>query len=483
MSSDALDFDDVQGLVRFGHGPLREAVFVLARVKDVAAARAWLLSAPVSTATKTSSPPGTALQVAFTAQGLEALGVPSSIRAGFSAEFREGMADANRARRLGDVGANAPAQWEWGYETTVPHVLVMLFARAGELGALVDRTCSEAWCAGFDAVRRLGTAALDDEEPFGFKDGLSQPTVDWEQRRNPSSSRHEYSSEVSLGEFLLGYRNEYGKYTDRPLVDAGVSSGALPVALDAPDKRDVGRNGTYLVMRQLRQDVRGFWQHLSREAGGDEQAAAALAARLVGRTLTGKPLAHEPGGNEFTFDGDRAGVVCPVGAHIRRANPRNSDYPNHETGVRRLLADLGLPGSAFQDDLVSAVRFHRILRRGREYGPSLPVPEALRPAPTDDPERGLHFVCLNANISRQFEFIQGAWLMSSTFAGLTGEADPLLGHRQRIAGGGGTDGFTVQREGLRTRMSGLPPFVTVRGGAYFFLPGVGALRFLVGVSG
>ena len=111
--------------------------------------------------------------------------------------------------------------------------------------------------------------------------------------------------------------------------------------------------------------------------------------------------------------------------------------------MKQLLADLGLPPRAFQDDLISSVRFHRILRRGREYGPSLPVDEALRPAPPDEPERGLHFVCLNANISRQFEFMQNAWMMSTKFAGLTGESDPLLGHRQQIAGGWGTDGFTI----------------------------------------
>jgi len=495
VSRDTIDFDDVQGLVRFGHGPLPEAVFVLARVTSAAAARAWLRLAPVTTAASTSSPPATALQIAFTAQGLEALGVPLSVRAGFSSEFLEGMADANRARRLGDVGWNAPAQWDWGHEATVPHVVVMLFAKPGQLGALVDRTCGEAWRDAFEELRRLGTADLDGFEPFGFKDGISQPTVDWGQRRDPASGRHRYGNEVALGEFLLGYRNEYGKYTDRPLVGADASTGGLPAAEDAPEKRDVGRNGTYMVMRQLRQDVRGFWRHLAREAGGDETAAEALAARLVGRTRGGDPLSHghrtipgvadadAPRRNQFTFDDDRAGVVCPVGAHIRRANPRNGDYAYHETGVTRLFADLGLPGSAFQDDLVSAVRFHRILRRGREYGPSLAIAEALRPGPADDPERGLHFVCLNANISRQFEFIQGAWLMSSTFAGLTGEGDSLLGHRQRIAGGGGTDRFTIQRDGLRRPVSGLPPFVRMRGGAYFFLPGLRALRFLAGASG
>ena len=97
---------------------------------------------------------------------------------------------------------------------------------------------------------------------------------------------------------------------------------------------------------------------------------------------------------------------------------------------------------------MSSVRFHRILRRGREYGPGA-VARRTRspPAPPDDPERGLHFICLNANISRQFEFLQNAWMMSTKFSGLTGESDPLLGNREPIPGCPVTDDFTIQQDG------------------------------------
>jgi deferrochelatase/peroxidase EfeB len=346
-------------------------------------------------------------------------------------------------------------------------------------------------------VRWLATADLDGVEPFGFADGISQPAIDWTQERDPDGARIEFSNVAALGEFLLGYRNEYGKYTDRPLVDANAATASLPAAEDDPGKKDVGRNGTYLVMRQLRQDVRGFWQFLWRQAGGSQAQADRLAAALVGRTMDGEPLvpvqaeaipgigsrAEELRQNQFTFDGDPHGVACPFGAHVRRANPRNADYPGRPVGLARLVAAVGLGSNAFRDDLMSSVRFHRILRRGREYGTGISRLEALSPAPADDAERGLHFICINANISRQFEFLQNAWMASSKFSGLTGESDPLLGTRDASPGCPVTSGFTMpQADGPPKRIVDLPPFVAVRGGAYFFLPGLRALRYLAGAQ-
>ena len=159
-------------------------------------------------------------------------------------------------------------------------------------------------------------------------------------------------------------------------------------------------------------------------------------------------------------------------------NPRNSDYPGHPTGVKKLFAMLGLSRRVFRDDLTSSVRFHRVVRRGREYGPALSPTDALLPAPSDDQRRGLHFICLNANISRQFEFLQNAWVMSTKFSGLTGTSDPLLGNRAPINGCPATDGFVIEGDGTPgRRVAGLPQFITVRGGAYFFLPSVRAIRF------
>lgn len=498
MKQSEVDYSDVQGLVRFGYGKMKEASYVHLRVKDVTAARGWLRNAPVSSAVATTPPPPSAMQVAFTAAGLEALGVPPSVLAGFSPEFLTGMTEENRARRLGDVGSNAPSQWEWGNATSVPHLMVMFFAEPGRLQAFMQNSKGNAWNAAFEEQRWLGTADLDGIEPFGFTDGISQPQIDWERQRNVTRPQIDYSNVVALGEFLLGYSNEYDKYTDRPLIDAdSASARRLLAAEDAPEKKDIGRNGTYLVMRQLRQDVRSFWQFVNRRAGGNSAEADKLGAAFVGRTRAGDPLVPMqeqpiPGigpdpeqirQNQFTFAKDPMGAGCPFGAHVRRENPRNTDYPGRPTGLAKLITMLGFGPSGFRDDLMSSVRFHRILRRGREYGPELLPENALAPAPPNDPERGLQFICLNANISRQFEFLQNAWTVNTKFSGLTGESDPLIGNREAIPGCPVTDNFTMQKDGsLRRRVSGLPQFITVRGGAYFFLPGLRALRYFAGAG-
>src|SRR5271165_3450778 len=129
MNVSPVDYRDVQGLVRFGYARMTDACYFLVNVKQTAAARRWLATAPITTAVTLNPLPKTALQVAFTRQGLEALGVTQSVIAGFSAEFIAGMAsDENRSRRLGDVAANSPANWRWGNADRVPHAVMMLFA-------------------------------------------------------------------------------------------------------------------------------------------------------------------------------------------------------------------------------------------------------------------------------------------------------------------------------------------------------------------
>jgi deferrochelatase/peroxidase EfeB len=497
MRQSEVDYGDVQGLVRFGYGKMTGASYVLLRVKDAAAARSWLRDAKITSAQAMKPPPTTALQIAFTATGLAALGVAPSVIANFSPEFLAGMAEENRARRLGDIDSNAPSKWEWGYESTAPDLLVMFFAEPTGLARFIQDSKGNTWSSAFDELRWLGTADLDGVEPFGFADGISQPELDWKQQRHVVSPQIDYSNVVALGEFLLGYPNEYHKYTNRPLIDADSASRGLLNAEDAPQKKDVGRNGTYLVMRQLRQDVRGLWQFVHREANGNTSEAEKLAEAFVGRTRKGSPLVPPqeqpiPGvgpdpdevcQNQFTFDKDPMGVRCPFGAHVRRANPRNTDYPGRPKGLAKLITMFGFGPKGFRDDLMSAVRFHRILRRGREYGPELLPQNALGPGPADDPERGLHFICLNANISRQFEFLQNAWMSSTKFSGLTGESDPLLGNRTAVAGCPVVGDFSQpQDDGITRRVSDLPQFVTIRGGAYFFLPGLRCLRFFAGAG-
>lgn len=496
MSKSEIDFADVQGLVRFGYGKMKGASYALLRVKDASAARAWLRAAPITSAVTMKPPPTTAVQVAFTAAGLKALEVSERVIAQFSPEFLTGMTEESRARRLGDVGANSPEEWEWGYESTVPDLMVMFFAEPNRLQEFVQRSKGEHWSEAFEEMRWLGTADLDGIEPFGFADGISQPAIDWERRRNVTRPQLDYSNVTALGEVLLGYPNEYNRYTDRPLLDPDVASRDLLPAENAPAKKDLGRNGTYLVLRTLRQDVRGFWKFLHDQSDGNVDEAEKLGAALVGRTRTGEPLvptrehsipgidhadSEQVAKNQFTFARDPAGTRCPFGAHIHRANPRNTDYPGRPTGLKKLITMIGFGPKGFRDDLMSSVRFHRIVRRGREFGSELKPEDALAPPPPNEPERGLHFICLNANISRQFEFLQNAWMMNTKFSGLTNESDPLLGNRAAIPGCPASDHFTLPREGgVPRRISGLPQFVTVRGGAYFFLPSLRALRYFAG---
>ena len=481
-----VELDDVQGVVRFGYKKLTQASFLLLRVKDRDAARAWLAAASVTSAADADPRPKTALQIALTSEGLRALGVADGIVAAFAEEFNAGMSgDASRARRLGDVADSDPARWQWGAGEQLPHVLVMLYAECGHLDAL--QASVQAQCnAGFDQLACLATSVRDDTdntEPFGFVDGISQPELDWTRSRAARDEcQFDYTNRACLGEFLLGYPNEYGAYTDRPLLDIKGDAGTLlPRAEDAPDKADLGRNGSYLVMRQLRQDVQGFWQFLDRQAGGDAALRDRRAAAMVGRTLDGEPLAatSSAGGNDFTFQSDPRGDRCPLGAHVRRANPRNADLPPGKPGVvSRLIRLLGFDAAARANDLVASTRFHRLLRRGRKYGDPVSIAQAVA-GMGGGAEPGLHFICLGANIMRQFEFVQSAWMMGTRFDGLKSEGDPLLGHRQPDADGLATDAYSMPRpDGPDQQLCGLPRFVTVLGGAYFFLPGIRALRYL-----
>ena len=491
--SEAIDFSDVQGLLRFGYKHHTEGAFALLRVHNRAAARAWLARAPVATAAKGPLPPAV-LQVAFTAQGLHELGVPEPVMAGFAPEFVAGLGtDPNRARRLGDIGHNDPARWQWGGgDESQPHVLVMVYAMPGRLDACC-RDLETHWAVAFELMRWLPTTDMGGVEPFGFVDGVSQPEIDWE-RRIPAADhdRLAYGNLSCLGEFLLGYPNEYGRYTPRPLLEAtGAAATQLPRAEDQPDRADLGRNGSYLVLRTLRQDVPGFWRFLDARAGGDPAERQRLAEAMVGRRMDGQallpPAATPVAGvspdaaarNGFTFDDDPAGVRCPVGAHIRRANPRNADLPANTDGLlSRARRILGFDGAVLHADAVASVRFHRVLRRGREYGQRIPLVEALarNSAPV---ETGLQFICLCADLARQFEFVQGAWIAGTKFAGLPHEGDPLMGNRLSAPDEPDTARFTMPRAGCPSRVvEGLPPFVDVVGGAYFFLPGVRALRYL-----
>ncbi|WP_372784731.1 Dyp-type peroxidase [Phenylobacterium sp.] len=488
MADPITETADIQGILKSGYGPLTESTQLLLRVRDPAKARAWLAKAkPTSIADLEVKVPA-ALHVAISAPGLRALGLAEAVVRGFSPEFVSGMAaDAARSRRLGDVGPNAPEHWDWGTAAWEPHLLVMLFAEPGGLGPFRAGVVTPAFKQAFE-VRELAAATLDGNEPFGFVDGISQPQVDWAAARTPSTADDlDYGNQIAAGEFVLGYANEYGRITNRPLLNPGQDAGGmLPRAPDAPDRADLGRNGSYLVLRQLDQDVRGFWRFAAANGGQP------LAEAMVGRRLDGQPLvaassttirgvgpkADDVRLNSFDFDSDQLGLACPFTGHIRRANPRTGDLPGGDQGLLKfLLGMLGL-GVDRRADTIASSRFHRLLRRGRKYGQTLSPAEAADPA-APDPKAGLLFVSLSANIQRQFEFVQGAWLASAKFGGLTGEQDPLLGVRLPFPGDQRTDGFRQpQAAGPCREIEAMPQFIRMRGGGYFFLPGLRALKFI-----
>lgn len=507
----SVDYTDVQGLVRFGYAKMTEACYFLLKIADPQAARRWLAKAPVTTAEKNGSSPESALQVAFTYEGLQQLNIPVKVMKQFPTEFITGMTgDPSRSRRLGDTYENSPTTWYWGANGNVPHAVVMLFAKPGQLENAKQAIQNQFWDAAFKDIKCLSTTDMGGREAFGFIDGISQPELDWELTRKVSRNCDQltYGNVVCLGEFLLGYSNEYGRYTDRPLLDPGdPGSEELLEAEDHPGKKDLGLNGTYVVMRDLEQDVRGFWQFVDSVSGSHPSQRYMLAEAMLGRVISdGSPLVSLsktpiPGVgtdanadkrkldielNQFTYDSDPDGTRCPFGAHIRRGNPRNADIPGGIQGwISHLIHILGFGNKNVRDDLVSSTRFHRVLRRGREYGEPLSPEEALQPKPPGgEPPRGLRFVAVNANIQRQFEFVQNAWMVRTKFDGLTEESDPLLGNRAPVSGCPFTNTFSLPQENeVRQRIMGVPQFITVHGGAYFFLPGMRALRYISQAGG
>jgi deferrochelatase/peroxidase EfeB len=261
-----------------------------------------------------------------------------------------------------------------------------------------------------------------------------------------------------------------------------------------------------------------------------------LAAKMVGRWPSGAPLELSPDQDDPSLadsdtygfyekgahdENDRLGRRVPLGSHTRRSNPRDSLEPGP-----------GGEGRLTREESLRVTRLHRMIRRGRPYGPA--IARSMKPQDilkigmlisqyverkiaetspeardafkkeviqavggqadlesmkleeimevvvrTVKEDRGLHFLCFNASIARQFEFVQQTWINNPKFGGLYGDNDPIMGQRQ-TAQVGPADTFNEQGSPVRKRFQSLPEFVTVRGGAYFFMPGIKALKYLAG---
>jgi len=435
-SNPKLELDDIQsGVLRPRPTPY-VATYIAFRIDDRKAGRELMrrVARVVTSADSPTSPlADTWVSVALTYEGFKALGVPQDSLDSFSWEFRQGM--AARADELGDTGESAPENWEKPLGTGDVHVvLVAVSPDEGRLeAALEPARQTYRQLSGVEAIWRQNCHALPTEtEPFGFRDGISHPAI--EGSGVPGSNPKERP--LKAGEFVLGYADELG----------GVQK-TVPEVL--------GRNGTYVVFRKLRQRVAEFRRYLKANANGPEDEEL-LAAKMMGRWRSGAPLALCPfhddpalgedprRNNDFLFrDDDAAGFKTPAGSHIRRMNPRDAQ-------------------------IAGVARIHRMIRRGTAYGP--PLPEGV--LEDDGADRGLMFAFVGAHIGRQFEFVQSQWVNDGVFFGAGEDRDPITGS------GGGPGAFTAPRRPVRRRIQGIPQFVVTRGGEYCFMPGLRALKWL-----
>jgi Dyp-type peroxidase family len=441
-----IDLSDIQGNVLRGYTH-PAAAYLFLRIVDVDAARALMrrmLPQVATAAPWRDGPPDTAMNVAFTFAGLRALGLREDVLASFPDAFRDGM--AARAARLGDRGPSAPDAWEAGLGTGDAHVLVTVYAVDGEhlRAALAKIIGADADQNAVTLVHLQRAEALPGgRDHFGFFDGIAQPAVRGAGvQPRPGDGQPDGAGgwrELATGEVLLGYEDE---------------DGTLPAAPLAP----FDRNGTFVVYRKLAMDAAAFRRFIASEGERYPGGPRLLAAKIVGRWPDGTPLAVSPGSpdasvssdarriNDFGYGDDPEGLKCPLGAHVRRANPREA---------------LGF----FDGRLTNR---HRLVRRGRAYG----KPLAAGLAEDDGVDRGLVFVCFQADIWRQFETVQALWIDDGDPFGLGRDKDFLVGEPY------GTEGkMTIQGHPPHF-LKPQPRFVTLRGGEYLFQPSMKALRGL-----
>jgi hypothetical protein len=541
----ALEVNEIQSLVFGGLSFLKYAMAIGFAFGE-SGARNWLAVVADSVSFGDGRKLGDCAMIfGVAASALHKLSLPDEALATFPSAFLQGMAASSRSRILGDAGANAPSAWKWGAGAQALDGVLLLYGVTEEALETTRRSVGEQLRAhGHRAIMEIPFVDLPDRtatdqesrraklEPFGFVDGISQPVIRGTYKALRGADPIHL---VEAGEFILGYPDNRGNLPAGPTLD-GIHDpeNVLPIAI-APqhgfaqpivnNARDLGRNGSFLAIRQLEQDVDGFWQFCAHIAGRLHEQFPGwggvrpefVGAKLIGRWPDGSSVVrfpYQPGtevdrdqplirpgvgpvdqveallspgalpppppaqpqavartpshrkvsvkftrdevrdivttpDNDFLFGAeDPQGLRCPFGAHIRRANPRESFSP----------------GS--QEQLAITNR-HRILRVGRRY---------RQPA---DERPGLFFMCLNADVERQFEFVQQTWLQAPSFHGLTDERDPIIGSRhpdkQPV-----DDGFSLPTREAPVRFKGMPDFVRTLGGGYFFLPGRSLLRYLCG---
>jgi len=473
MASPKLDLFDIQGNILRGYRSFHFARFMFFHIADAEGGRQFLqqLLPFITPAEWGGRKPTGATNVAINFAGLRALHLPAECLASFPVEFQEGM--RKRAKSLGDTEESDPELWDDVWKSGAVHILVMVYAdqptarqaRCDQISSLVRTINAGAPAPLISELQHQDAQWLEIDgertrkEHFGFADGISNPDVEGvpdngigEDIGNPTAPG--VFRKVPVGEFILGFPGEGGEVAPMPL------------------PRLLGYNATYLVLRKLQQYVSRFRSFLTAQANSLNRAIGGalepgvcaeefLAAKMFGRWPDGSPLMTRPDapaadpGNEFSYTEDPSGARCPLGAHIRRAYPR--DF-------------LGFDGKL--------VNRRRLIRRGIAYG------DYLKPGQEDRGDRGIIFLAFNSGFD-QFEFVQGNWINYGDDFQQGNDVDPIAGNRtsgRPTAGSRKRDRMMIPGDDTKPRRPFLcfdiPRFVSTKGGDYFFVPSLTGLRLI-----
>ena len=376
------------------------------------------------------------VNLAFTYNGFKKLGLDEDSLSTFPEAFKEGM--AARAAILGDTGLNHPDNWEDKITSPDLHGVVILFAaNKDQLESSIKN--HQDYLDKNPGVEILSTVLLEAVPPFdyvhehfGYRDRMTTPLIEG-MGIEPTLGSEQPSKP---GEFFLGYPDQTG------------------LTPELPKPEILSKNGSFLAYRKMREHVGAFRDFL-KENGKTVEEQELIAAKMMGRwRKTGAPLVLSPNkddqelgwdekrNNNFDYGKmDPKGYACPIGAHIRRMNVRDTKVSNMMN--RRL-----------------------IIRRGGTYGPHLPDD-----APEDGANRGIAVFAGCADLSRQFEFLLSVWANDPEFQELN-ERDPFIGTND------GRLDMVIPKRPIKRKLKGIPAFTNVTGGAYFFLPGIKALKYL-----